>query len=230
MLRSTVRAALVSIAVVLTAPLWIPVRLQALVFGGKGVFAGCSELLSLIPSLPGVYLRRGFYRMCLESCAIDCHIGFGTTLAHPETRIGRGVYIGNRCTLGQVVIEDHVAIGSNVDLLSGRRQHHFEQADTPLLEQGGSFSQIRIGGNSWVGNSAVVMADVGRACVVGAGSVVVKQVPDGAIVAGNPATPVKKWRLGLTSPSGRRSSVGLTRNRMRWVLIGYMFLFIHRPF
>jgi acetyltransferase-like isoleucine patch superfamily enzyme len=205
MLRSTLRTALVSIAIVLTAPLWIPARLQAMASGGESIFVGCSELLSLVPSLPGIYLRRGFYRMCLLSCALDCHIGFGTTLAHRQTRIGLGVYVGNRCTLGQVVIEDHVAIGSNVDLLSGRRQHHFDLADTPLLEQGGTFSQIRIGENSWVGNSAVVMADVGRACVVGAGSVVVKPVPEGAIVAGNPAT-VRKWRAGYESSDAIRQS------------------------
>jgi len=33
----------------------------------------------------------------------------------------------------------------------------------------------------------VVMADVGRECVVGAGSVVVRPIPDGALVGGNPA-------------------------------------------
>jgi acetyltransferase-like isoleucine patch superfamily enzyme len=195
MLRSVVRAALVAVAVVLTAPLWLPARLQARLSGGKGVFTGCSELLSLVPGLPGVYLRRGFYRLCLDACALDCHIGFGTTLAHPQVRIGRGVYVGNRCTLGQVVLDDHATIGSNVDVLSGRHQHHFGRRDTPIQEQGGTFSPVRIGRNCWVGNSAVVMADVGDDCVIGAGSVVVKPVPAGAVAVGNPAT-VKRWRDG----------------------------------
>jgi acetyltransferase-like isoleucine patch superfamily enzyme len=189
---------LVGVAVALTAPLWLPARLQALLTGGEGVFAGCSELIALVPGLPGVYLRRGFYRMCLDACALDCHIGFGTTLAHPQARVGRGVYVGNRCTLGRVIIEDDVALGSNVDVLSGRHQHHFGRRDVPILQQGGTFAPVRIGRNSWVGNSAVVMADVGDECVVGAGSVVVKPVPPGAVVAGNPAT-VRRWRE--TSPS-----------------------------
>jgi acetyltransferase-like isoleucine patch superfamily enzyme len=189
---------LVGVAVALTAPLWLPARLQALLTGGEGVFAGCSELIALVPGLPGVYLRRGFYRMCLEACALDCHIGFGTTVAHPQARVGRGVYVGNRCTLGKVVIEDHAALGSNVDILSGRHQHHFGRRDVPILEQGGTFAHVRIGRNSWVGNSAVVMADVGDECVVGAGSVVVKPVPPGAVVAGNPAT-VRKWRADTPS-------------------------------
>jgi acetyltransferase-like isoleucine patch superfamily enzyme len=184
---------LVAVAVVLTAPLWLPARLQAWLTGGEGVFAGCSEVLSLFPGLPGVYLRRGFYRMCLEACALDCHIGFGTTFAHPQARVGRGVYVGNRCTLGRVDIGDHVAIGSNVDVLSGRHQHDFDRRDVPIQEQGGTFAPVRVGRNSWVGNGAVVMADVGDECVIGAGSVVVKPVPAGAVAVGNPAT-VKKWR------------------------------------
>jgi acetyltransferase-like isoleucine patch superfamily enzyme len=191
---------LVGVAVVLTAPLWLPARLQALLTGGEGVFAGCSELIALVPGLPGVYLRRGFYRMCLEACALDCHIGFGTTLAHPQARVGRGVYVGSRCTLGLVVLEDDVALGSNVDVLSGRHQHHLGRRDVPILRQGRTFSRVRIGRNSWVGNSAVVMADVGEECVVGAGSVVVKPVPPGAVVAGNPAT-VRKWREDNPSAS-----------------------------
>src|SRR5262249_53101279 len=169
--------------------------------GGEGAFAAGSELLSLVPGAPGVYLRRGYYRMCLEACALDCHIGFGTTLAHPRARIGRGVYVGNRCPLGMVDLEDAGAPGSNVDVLSGGPQHNSDRRDVPLLRQGGAFVRVRIGRNSWVGNSAVVMADVGADCVVGAGSVVVKPVPAGAVAAGNPAT-VRKWRDGNGPANG----------------------------
>src|SRR5262249_41194297 len=136
-LRSLFRDALVRIAALLTAPLWLLVWLEAAALQGDGIFKACSEFLSLFPSKPGIFLRRGFYGMCLERGASDCHIGFGTIIAHPQVRIGRGVYIGDRCTLGQVTIEDHVALGSNVDILSGRRQHHFGDLARPILEQGG---------------------------------------------------------------------------------------------
>src|SRR5262249_38180958 len=113
-----------------------------------------------------------------------------------EIRIGRRVYIGNRCTLGKAIIEDDTLVGSNVDILSGRHQHHFEQRDRPIEQQGGSFCQIRIGSNSWVGNSSVLMADVGEECVIGSGSVVVKPIPPGSVAAGNPSV-VKKPRASL---------------------------------
>jgi virginiamycin A acetyltransferase len=191
-LRSVARDAIVVFGVVALAPLWAVVRLER-ASGGEGFFAGCSELLSLAPGRLGVFLRRSFYRMTLDGCATDSHIGFGTTLAHPAVTIGRGVYVGSRCTLGYCVLEDHVTVGSNVDLLSGRRQHGFDDPGVPVQEQGGTFTAVRLGRNCWVGNSAVVMADVGAGAVVGAGSVVVRPVPAGAVAAGNPAA-VKRVR------------------------------------
>ena len=46
---------------------------------------------------------------------------------------------------------------------------------------------MTIGGDSWIGEHAVVMAGVGRHCVIGAGAVVVKPIPDFAIAVGVPA-------------------------------------------
>jgi acetyltransferase-like isoleucine patch superfamily enzyme len=56
-----------------------------------------------------------------------------------------------------------------------------------VQRQEGAFARVTVGANCWLGNSAVVMADVGDGSVVGAGSVVVKPVPPGCVAAGNPA-------------------------------------------
>jgi acetyltransferase-like isoleucine patch superfamily enzyme len=197
-LRPLAKRGLFYVAIVLTSPLWVPVRLERAWARGERWFAACSELLSLVPGVPGILLRRGFYRMTLEGCAEDCHIGFGTTVPHTRVSIGRGVYIGNRCTIGMVTIEDHVAIGSNVDVLSGRHHHNFGDPDRPILEQGGTFAMIRIGRNSWIGNGAIVMADIGPESVVGAGSVVVKPIPMRSVAVGNPATVKKPVSCGPT--------------------------------
>ena len=149
------------------------------------VFSSCSQLLSLCPGRTGSYLRRAFYRRTLLACADDAHIEFGTVLAHREVSIGPGVYIGTFCSLGKVTIGENVMIGSNVDILSSRHQHR--RVNGRLLgSESGSFSVVEIGANTWIGNSAVVMASVGEGCIVGAGSVVVKSVRNGATVVGNP--------------------------------------------
>jgi acetyltransferase-like isoleucine patch superfamily enzyme len=187
-----VRDALVWAGVVALTPAWVVVWLERPT-GRDGIFRGFAELLSLVPGLPGVFARRSFYRMTLECCATDVHFGFGTTLAHRQVTVGRRVYVGSRCSLGMCQIGDDATLGSNVDLLSGRRQHGFGDPRRPVQEQAGSFTPVRLGRNCWVGNSAVVMADVGDGAVVGAGSVVVTPAPAGAVVAGNPAV-VKRMR------------------------------------
>ncbi|MHC4179855.1 MAG: acyltransferase [Planctomycetota bacterium] len=157
------------------------------------LFLSCSQLLSLFPGKIGVFLRRGFYWMSLDSFAPDCYVDFGTYLAHPQTVIGEGVYIGGRCTIGMCEIGDDALIGSNADILSGRHQHGFSDPNVPIQEQQGSYTRVRIGRNTWIGNSSVIMADVGDDSVIGAGSVVVKPIPPRSVAVGNPAV-VKKQR------------------------------------
>jgi acetyltransferase-like isoleucine patch superfamily enzyme len=154
-------------------------------------FLTCSQILSMVPGVVGIFLRRGFYFMCLEAFGRDCSIGFGTWLAHPQVRIGTGVYIGGRCTLGMCEIGDYVLIGSNVDILSGRHQHYSNDPTRPRRDQSGSFRAVRIGTNAWIGNSSVIMADIGDDTIIGAGSVVVKPIPPRSVAVGNPAM-VKK--------------------------------------
>jgi acetyltransferase-like isoleucine patch superfamily enzyme len=153
-------------------------------------FHGSSQALSRWPGVGGEYVRREFYRLTLDACSEDCCISFGTILSKRGARIGRGVYIGTGCTLGLVTIEDDVLIASNVDVLSGSKQHHIDDLDTPVREQGGTFERVTIGEDTWIGNRAIVMADVGRQCVVGAGSVVSKPLRDRSLAVGSPARAV----------------------------------------
>jgi virginiamycin A acetyltransferase len=191
-MRANARTALVWLLIIVAAPLWLLAKFEARFSGSDEFFATCSQWLSLMPGKLGIFLRRAFYRCTLDEFSTDCAIGFGTTLAHRQVRIGRGVYIGVRCSLGCVAIEDHVTIGSNVDILSGRRQHGIDDLDVPIQEQPGHYSQVRIGRNSWIGNSAVVMANVGENCVIGAGSVVVGPIPAQSVAVGNPCRVTKQ--------------------------------------
>lgn len=189
--RKAAHLGILMTGIVICFPLWVMALLEQKVWGGEGVFNLGSELLSLIPGIPGIYLRRGYYFMTLDGYAWDASLGFGTTVAHRETRIGRGASVGNRCTLGMVSLSEHVTVGSNCDLLSGRRQHVCDSTATPIQLQGNSFKQIQIGRNCWIGNSAIIMADVGANCIIGAGTVVVSAIPAMSVAVGNPAKIVK---------------------------------------
>ncbi len=70
----------------------------------------------------------------------------------------------------------------------------------------GSFPRVTIGRDSWIGDRSIVLADVGRHCVIGAGSVVTKPIPDYAIAVGNPARVIRfrNQELGFESGFGDR--------------------------
>jgi virginiamycin A acetyltransferase len=173
---------------------WLLYKVESALIGVARTFPGWSQAFSLAPGLLGIYLRRSFYRLVFPECASDVWIGFGTVFSHPTARLGRTTYIGNYCSIGDVTLEDDVLLASHVSIANGSRQHCIERLDVPVREQPGVWPRVTIGRDSWIGDRAVVLVDVGRHCVVGAGSVVTKPTPDYAVVAGNPAR-VIKWRL-----------------------------------
>jgi virginiamycin A acetyltransferase len=154
---------------------------------GEQAFRTSSQQLSLLPGFLGDYLRGEFYRLTLPRVGVDIQISFGTLLSSRQATIGDHVYIGSHCVIGNVEIGSDVLLGSNVHLLSGQAQHGTVDLDRPIRLQAGRFERISVGEDTWIGNGAIVMASVGRKCVVGAGSVVVSEIPDFAIAAGNPA-------------------------------------------
>ena len=160
--------------------------------GEDRAFALLSQELSIIPGLIGEYARKALYRLTLKECASDCTITFGTIFSHSDCHIKEGVYIGANCMIGKAEINKNVIIGSNVDILSGKHQHSTESIDIPIRYQKGEFKKIKIGEDTWIGNHSVIMDDVGKGCIIGAGSVVTQPVDDYSIVAGNPAKIIKK--------------------------------------
>lgn len=177
---------------IVALPFFIYYKLESIFAGCEKSFQGMSQLISTAPGLFGEYLRRAFYRMTLKSCSSDCSIGYGVIFSHTDCEIGKGVYIGAYCTLGKVAVGDYSLLGSNVDIVSGKKQHNFSDLNTPIKFQGGIYEKITIGEDCWIGNSSVVMANVGKKCVIGAGSVVVDGVEEFSIAAGNPAKVIKK--------------------------------------
>lgn len=151
-----------------------------------------SQALSALPGLTGQFVRRAFYSAVLTECHAESCIQWGAVFSSADVRIARGVYIGARCMIGRAMLDEHVTIGSNVDILSGRNQHGFDDPDTPVQDQPGRYEHVHVGTNTWIGNGAIVMADIGARSVVAAGSVVAKNLPDDVIAAGNPARILKR--------------------------------------
>ena len=130
------------IAAVAILPAYLLYRIGQLVLGADRAFPGWSQLFSLIPGFSGAYLRRAFYGLVFHHCGDGTFIGFGTVFSHRGCWIGRNVYVGVFCCLGEVTLEDDVLIGSHVSIMNGSEQHGIDRLDLLVREQPGRWPHV----------------------------------------------------------------------------------------
>ena len=133
--------------------------------------------------------------------AQDLRVGIGTTIRAPDlivigSKVSIGAYTSIACngTLGNGVL-----ISSNVGIV-GRYDHDHKAKGYLISESPWIYAKnarprdtrdsVTIENDVWIGFGAVILSGVtiGRGAIVAAGSVVIKNVPAYAIVAGNPAS------------------------------------------
>ncbi|MFL5244264.1 MAG: acyltransferase [Gemmataceae bacterium] len=190
-IKSVLKGAVNGMALVFVLPAVFLYWASCLVLGKEKAFPGWSQAFSLLPGLIGAYIRRAFYRYVLNESGRDSWLSFGTIISHPTARIGKKAYAGPFCSLGDVTLEEDVLLGSHVSIMNGSGQHGIDRLDLPIREQPGEWPHITIGRNTWIGDRAIIMADVGKHCVIGAGSLVSKPIPDYAIAVGVPAKVIR---------------------------------------
>lgn len=102
--------------------------------------------------------------------------------------IGNNSGLGMNSRIGSVEIGNNVMMGPDCLLLT--RNHNFSKIEIPMCEQGYKGDKmIKIGNDVWIGQRVIILPGitVGDHVIIGAGSVVTKDIVDYAIVAGNPA-------------------------------------------
>lgn len=114
---------------------------------------------------------------------------------------GMNFTVGNEVGLGKnfkslnrsVIIDDFLIMGEDVLFLGGG--HNTDRTDIPMGHQGGKNpTPLHIAGDVWIGARAIILPGcrrIGHGAIIGAGSVVTKDVPDWAVVGGNPARVIK---------------------------------------
>jgi acetyltransferase-like isoleucine patch superfamily enzyme len=112
--------------------------------------------------------------------------------------MGEKVLVGVGCKLtGPITLGNNILLAQNV-LISGLN-HDFSDPSVPIVHQGYSVKEIVIEDGVWIGGGAIITPGVhiGRNSVVGAGSVVTKDVPPYSVAIGNPARVVKQYDFEL---------------------------------
>ena len=136
-------------------------------------------------------MRRAFLAHTIAACDRTAIICYGTILSNTRAVIGENVYVGANCHLGFIELGRNVLLADRVCVPSGRHTHGTADAGEPIRDQKGRLEQVRIGSGTWVGTGAIVMADVGTDCVIAAGAVVTRPIPDRSIAAGVPARVIR---------------------------------------
>ncbi len=124
-----------------------------------------------------------------------CEIGDNTKIG-AFVEIQKGVKIGSNCKISShsficegVTIEDNVFIGHHVVFINDKYPRATNERCELQTEADWVVRPTLVKRGASIGSGAVIMCDViiGENAIIGAGSVVTKDVPDNAVVAGNPA-------------------------------------------
>jgi len=138
---------------------------------GKGVRIEYKTWLGATPEVVGEGTD-----CCLE-------IGSGTAIGHFNH-----IYATRKIVIGKKVLTaDKVYITDNL--------HGYEDIRIPIIEQPiRQIDEVFIGDETWLGeNVCVIGAKIGKHCVIGANSVVTKDIPDYCVAVGAPAKVVKRY-------------------------------------
>ena len=124
-----------------------------------------------------------------------CRIGDDTRVG-TFVEIQKGASVGARCKISShtficegVEIEDEVFVGHGVMFINDRRPRATRPDGSPQAEEDWTLERTIVRRGASIGTNATILGgvEIGERALVGAGSVVTRNVPPGATVAGNPA-------------------------------------------
>ncbi|MDY0277602.1 MAG: acyltransferase [Acholeplasma sp.] len=116
----------------------------------------------------------------------------GSILILDNTRIGHFSHI---IAYKEVIIGKNVLIADKVFITDC--SHSYHKIDMPILNQELKLLKpVKISEGSWIGeNVSIIGASIGKNSIVGANSVVTKDIPDYSVAAGNPAVIIKTYDM-----------------------------------
>lgn len=115
---------------------------------------------------------------------------------YPSLKIGNNFHATRKLEIqcrGSIIIGNEVLIASNVFIID--YNHSVDASTINYLDNPLDVKNITIEDGVWIGNNVIILSGVriGTKSIIGAGSVVTKNIPPYCIAVGNPARIVKKW-------------------------------------
>jgi acetyltransferase-like isoleucine patch superfamily enzyme len=135
-------------------------------------------------------------------CVIDDFVQFKTPTCNSQNKRF------NICLNDNVFIGRGTIIDSNLSVIIGRdvliapycfitdTEHEFDDKTKPIFAQGWKYKPVIIEDDVWIGAHCVILSGVtiGKGCVIAANSTVLRDIPQGMVVGGNPAEIIRERR------------------------------------
>lgn len=149
------------------------------IFIGRNTYVDANHIESEIRLEDDVYIGR--------YCMLRAGVG--------SIHIGPKVSVGSFCFLrgsGGLEIGENSLLSQGVQIITAN--HVFKDQSVPIKFQGARYGKVNIGEDVWLGTNVVVLADVsiGDGSVIGAGSIVTKDIPKYSVAVGAPARVISK--------------------------------------
>lgn len=169
---------------------------------GKTVVLQLVNLFFSITPLTRWYSMRS---NLLRFAGVDCHpaarIVSSCRIVTLNVSIGEDTFIGHQVLISgnetaKITIGSHVDIAPRVVILSGT--HEIDMQGTHSAGEGKG-APVWIQDGVWIGANSTVVPGVtiGQKSIIGAGSVVVSDIPPFCVAVGNPCRPIKRWNHDL---------------------------------
>lgn len=142
-----------------------------------------------LPKKLRYWAAKSLFDSCGKNVNVEKGANFGT---------GKGISIGDNSGIGvNTHVRGPLSIGKDVmmgpEVIILTTSHKFENLSLPMWQQGNVIKGVSIGNDVWIGTRVIILSGVtvGDGVIIAAGSIVTKDIPDFAVVAGNPARIIK---------------------------------------